>query len=153
VTVVNPVRSVIAVLGGILLVTFMARALELTLVNALADGPIEDITRYFDVRNRPGILAAKLAYSTLAAVLGGYMVAKIAGTAEMWHAGVAAVLLTAAVVSEFTTAEYAAFTPAWIRIALVLMMGPAMLGGAAIRARATRLLATDAGAPGSGVES
>ena len=38
----------------------------------------------------------------------------------------------------FTVGEYAAYTPVWTRIALVVLTGPAMVAGAAVRARAAR---------------
>jgi hypothetical protein len=135
---VNPLRSVIAVLGGIGLVSIVVETLEFTLVNAAAGGTITDMAGYFAVRNRPTILGAKLVYNTLAAILGGYMTAKVAGIREMMHAGVAALAQTAALIWGFTAGEYAAFTPIWMRIALVLLTGPAMLTGASIRARAAR---------------
>jgi hypothetical protein len=92
---------------------------------------------YFAVRNRPVILAAKLLYNTLAAILAGYMTAKIAGLRELLHAAVVAIVQTMALVWGFTAGEYASFTPVWMRVALVLTTGPAMMLGASIRARAT----------------
>jgi hypothetical protein len=94
---------------------------------------------YFQVRNRPSILAAGVVYNSIAAVLGGYVVAKIAGVEEMAHARVAAIVQTAALIYGFTVGEYAHFTPVWMRVVLVGLMGPAMLAGASIRARAARL--------------
>ncbi len=118
--------------------SIVVETLEFTLVNAVAGGGITDMAGYFAVRNQPAILGAKLVYNSLAAVLGGYMTAKVAGQREMLHAGVAALAQTAALIWGFTAGEYAAFTPAWMRIALVLLTGPAMLAGASIRARAAR---------------
>ncbi|MGH9253742.1 MAG: hypothetical protein ACRD3C_04150 [Vicinamibacterales bacterium] len=132
----NPIRSLIAVLGGIGLVSLVAEALEFTLVSAAAGGSIVDMAGYFEVRNRPTILVAKLVYNTIAAILGGYMTAKIAASRELLHAGVAALIQTAALIWGFTLGEYASFTPIWMRIALVLVTGPAMVLGASIRARA-----------------
>jgi hypothetical protein len=134
----NPVRSVIAVLGGIGLTSLASEALEFTLVNAAAGGTIADMAGYFAVRNQPAVLGAKLVYNPLAAVLGGYMTAKIAGGRELLHAGVAALAQTAALIWGFTVGEYAELTPVWMRIALVLVTGPAMVAGASIRARAAR---------------
>ena len=131
-------RSVIAVIGGVALISLVVESLEFTLVNAVADEEVLDLAGYFAVRNQPAVLGAKLVYNTLAALLGGYMTAKIAGTAEMTHGGVAALVQTAALVWGFTAGEYASFTPLWTRIALVLLMGPAMMAGAAIRARAAQ---------------
>jgi hypothetical protein len=54
----------------------------------------------------------------------------------MRHAAAAALLQTAALIWGFTAGEYASYTPLWMRLALVLLMGPAIMAGAAIRARA-----------------
>lgn len=134
----NPIRSIIAVLGGIGLVSVVVEVLEFTLVNAVAGGTVADMAGYFAVRNRPAMLGAKLVYNSLAALLGGYMTAKVAGTREILHAGAAALLQTAALIWGFTAGEYAGFTPVWMRAALLLLTGPAMIAGAAIRARAAR---------------
>ena len=133
----SPIRSIIAVLGGIGLFALVTEALEFTLVTAAAGGSISDMPAYFAVRNRPVVLAAKLLYSTLAAILAGYMTAKIAGRRELLHAAVVAIVQTMALVWGFTVGEYASFTPVWMRVALVLTTGPAMMLGASIRARAT----------------
>lgn len=132
----SPIRSIVAVLGGILLVSVTVQVLEFTLVNARAGGAIMDMRGYFAVHNQPVMLAAKLVYNTFAAVLGGYMTAKVAGHRHMLHGVVAALLLTAALIRGSTAGEYAEFTPVWMRVALVLLTGPAMVAGASIRARA-----------------
>jgi hypothetical protein len=132
----NPIRSFAAVLGGILLISVVAEVLEFTLVSARAGGALTDIQAYFAVRNQPVMLAAKLVYNGLAAVLGGYMIAKVAGSHEMLHAAGGALVQTVALVWGFTAGEYAAFTPVWMRVALVALTGPAMLAGASVRARA-----------------
>jgi hypothetical protein len=134
----NPIRSVVAVLGGILLISVVVEVLEFTLVSARAGGAITDIQGYFAVRNQPVMLAAKLVYNSLAAVLGGHMIAKVAGSHEMLHAAVGALVQTVTLAWGFTAGEYAAFTPGWMRVALVALTGPAMLAGASVRARAAR---------------
>ena len=133
----SPIRSIIAVLGGMGLFALVTETLEFTLVTAAAGGAISDMAAYFAVRNRPVILAAKVLYNTLAAILAGYMTAKIAGRRELLHAAVLAVVQTIALVWGFTAGEYASFTPVWMRVVLVLTTGPAMVLGASIRARAT----------------
>ena len=135
----NPLRSIVAVLVGVAIVSLIVEPLEFTLVNATADEPITDMVGYFAVSNRLDLLAAKLVYNTLAAVLGGYLTAKLAGAKEMRHAGIAALAKTAALIWGFTAGEYASYSPAWMRVALVLMTGPAMLAGAAIRANAAKV--------------
>ncbi|MBI4888723.1 MAG: hypothetical protein HY824_16615 [Acidobacteria bacterium] len=132
----NPIRSIIAVLGGLAVVSLVTESLEFTLVTAASGGTVADMAGYFQVRNRPAILAAKLVYNTLAGVLGGYMTAKVAGARELRHGVVVAVVQTAALIWGFTAGEYAAFTPAWMRVALLLLTGPAMVAGASVRAKA-----------------
>ena len=133
----GPIRSIIAVLGGMGLFALVTETLEFTLVSAAAGGSISDMAAYFAVRNRPVILSAKVLYNTLAAILAGYMTAKIAGRRELLHAAVVAVVQTVALAWGFTAGEYASFTPVWMRVALALTTGPAMVLGASIRARAT----------------
>jgi hypothetical protein len=135
---VDVIRSIIAVLGGIGLLSIVVEVLEFTLVSAVAGGPPTDLPAYFAVRNQPAILAAKLGYNSVGAVLGGYLTARVARGQEMPHGWVAAIVQTAALIYGFTIGEFAGFTPIWMRIALVLMTGPAMLLGASIRARAAR---------------
>jgi len=132
------IRSVVAILAGMGLVSILVDLLEFTLINAVTGGALTDMAGYLAVRNRPVMLGAQVGYNSIAAVLGGYLTARIAGTREMLHGGVAALAKTAALVWGFTAGDYADFTPAWMRIALVLLTGPAMLAGASIRARAAR---------------
>lgn len=136
-------RSVAAILAGIGVISIVIRALELTLLNALASGPIEGVADYFAVQNQPGVLAAKLAYTAGAALLGGYIAAKVASRRELAHGIVVAAIETAVFAWGFTHGEFASYTPAWVRAALVVLTGPAIVAGAAIRARAARLSATE----------
>jgi hypothetical protein len=135
---VNPIRSLGAVLGGLGVISLVVEALEFSLVTAASGGRVTDMGEYFAVRNQTGILAAKLVYNTVAAVLGGYVTARVAMADEMRHAAAAAAAQTAALVWGFTAGEFASYTPIWMRIALVILMGPAMMVGAAVRARAAR---------------
>lgn len=134
----NPIRSIIAVLGGVALVNVLTQLLEAMLIAAAAGGPVADSAALFAVRNRPAVLGATLASDALVALLAGYMTAKIAGRRELLHAGAAAAVVTAALARGFTIGEGAALTPAWMRVALVALTGPAMIAGASIRARAAR---------------
>ena len=134
----NPIRSLIAVLGAFGLVSLVTEALEFTLVSAVSGGSITDMAEYLAVRNQPGMLAAKIAYTGVAGILGGYMAAKVAGTREMLHGGLAAAFQTLTLLWGFTAGEFAASLPLWARAAIVAVTGPAMLAGASIRARAAK---------------
>ncbi len=133
------VRSVIAVLGGLAVISLVTQPLEFSLVNAVATEPITDMAAYLAVRNQPSVLGAMLAANALVATLAGYLVAKVAGTREMSHAAAAAMLKTAALAYGFTLGDFASATPVWMRVSLLVTTGPAMLAGAAIRARAVQL--------------
>lgn len=136
----NPLRSALAVIAGVAIISLVTQSLEFTLVNAVADEPVRDMAGYFAVLNRPPLLAAKLVYQTVAAILGGYMAAKIAQHEEMTRGALAAAVQTTALVWGFTAGEFASFTPVWMRIALVAVTGPSMLAGAWVRAQAARIL-------------
>jgi uncharacterized membrane protein YraQ (UPF0718 family) len=129
------VRSVIAVLAGLIVASVLPELLETTLVRAASDGPLADISAYFAVRNRPAVLAAKIVSSVLMAVLAGYFVAKLAGSLELGHAAIAGLVQTATLLWGFTIGEYAAATPLWVRGALVAATAPAMVLGASVRRR------------------
>lgn len=139
------IRSIIAVMGGVLLYSVLDQVLETTLVRAMATGPIADEAGYFAVRNQPTALAAKVIFGGLVAVLAGYLSAKIAGAEEIQHGLASAAIQTASMAWGYTVGEYAALTPLWARIALVLTTAPIMIGGAAIRRKA-RLALDDADA-------
>ena len=102
----------------------------------LANGPLASEVAYFTVRNQPAVLAAALGYNAAAAFLAGYVMTKVAGARDVLLAGVGAAVQTVVLVWGFTGGEYAAYTPVWARIALVMLTGPAMVAGAAVRARA-----------------
>jgi hypothetical protein len=134
----NPMRSILAVLAGVAIVNILTQLLEAMLIAAAAGGPVADTAALLEIRNRPPVLAAKFVSDALIALLAGYAAAKVAGHHERLHGGVAALVVTAALVAGFTTGEGAAVTPVWVRVALVAVTGPAMLAGAAVRARAAR---------------
>jgi hypothetical protein len=131
-------RSIIAVLAGVAVVSLLVEPLELTLVRAVAGGPIASEAEYFAVRNRPMILAVRVVLTAMAGLLGGYVAAKIAGAREMAHVKVAAALQTAALVNGMVFGAYAAATPRWAWLAMIAVTAPAMLGGGWIRVAAKR---------------
>lgn len=140
-------RSVVAVLGGLMLLASLSRILVAALINALAGGPLEDAAAFLNAR--PGLLASTLVPHGMSALLAGYMIAKIAGRDEVLHALFAAALQTAVYVWGFTMSPEAALTPVWMRVALVALTGPAMVAGAAVRAGAASQRAASAAQPGA----
>jgi hypothetical protein len=132
----NPVKSLTAVLGGILVIFALGQLMELVLVMAIADPRPETIEQYFTVRERTPIQIGILVSHGVAAVLGGYIAARIAGGRELLHASIAAAVQIGFLLWGFAPGENAAMTPMWNRVALVAVTAPAMLAGAAVRAKA-----------------
>jgi hypothetical protein len=131
---INPVRSVIAVLGGFLLLFVLGQALEWVLVNAAADTPPQTTAAYLAVRNRTGVFGGVLASQLVAALIAGYVAAKVAGVAELAHAAFAVALFA----WSLNTGENAAVTPLWMRAATLTVTAPGMFAAATIRAKARR---------------
>jgi hypothetical protein len=132
----NPMRSLVAVLGGLLMLFVLTQVLELVLVRTAAAGPLENMEQYLAVRGRTGVLVGLLASQAVASLLAGYTTAKVAGLAELTHAGIAAALQTALFAWGFTVGENASLSPVWMRVATVVVTAPAMLAGASVRAKA-----------------
>jgi hypothetical protein len=129
----SPSRSILAVLGGFVVFQVLTQLLELTLVAVVAVGPPADEAAYLAVRNRPGVLVARVGAAFAAGLLAGYMAGKVAGTHEWRHALGAGALVTGQLLMEFGT-EFA--PPVWTRVALLATATPSMVLGAWVRASA-----------------
>ena len=140
---INPVRSVLAIFGGLGVILFTTQALEAVIVRGAGGDAVQDLESFLQVAARPSMLAAKLVYSGLMSVVGGYLAAKVGRTAPMAHGVFAAAVLAAANISGYATDEIAAYTPVGVRVALVVVMSGAVVAGAAIRARAAALEAEE----------
>lgn len=92
----SAIRSVLAIVAGILLITLIVEPLEFALVALVNGGIVTDPAAYFRVRNQPGFLVAKLVYNTGAAIAGGFVAARLARRSPRAHGLVLAVLQTAA---------------------------------------------------------
>lgn len=132
---VNMARGITAVLGALVLFSAVTQLLEYTLVNASAGDSVKDMASYIAALNHTPLLAGKAVGTLMAALLAGYMTAKIAQTREVMFTGIAAAAETCSLVYGFTMGEYVAL-PLWIRTLLVLTTGPAMLAGGWIRMQA-----------------
>src|SRR5687767_856487 len=122
----NPLRSIVAVLAGMMLLNFMDLTLERILVNAVADVVPADEASYVAIRDRPLLLTVTLVSHSLAATLVGYVVAKIAGAHEMRHAVAAAVALTVTFALAFAS-DNPMLPPPWVRAVIMIVTPPALL--------------------------
>ena len=130
------VRSVIAVLGGTVIIYFLSSILEGPLVGMVAAERPTNMEELIAARNEPAVLLGRLAISGVVGVLAGYLTAKIADEHELLHAAAAAVLQGFLFLSAFAADPAPVAVPIAMRAAFVLVTAAAMLAGAAVRARA-----------------
>jgi len=135
------VRSLIAVLGGVVIIYVLGGILEGPLVARLASARPATIEELIVVRNEQAVLVGRLAITGFVGLLAGYVIAKIAGEYELRHAAASAVLQGFIVMRGFATDPGAASVSLEMRLAFVTVAAAAMLAGAAIRARAARIIA------------
>jgi hypothetical protein len=137
------VRSLIGILGGIVIISFLTQLLEVPLVNVFAPEPITDMNGYLAARNQPLMHAAMLVIAGMTGLLAGYLVAKIAAQYEVQHAAFAALVQSVLLIRGFAAGGAASMLPAWLKVSLVVVTATAMLLGAAVRARAAKLTVTN----------
>ena len=128
-------RSVASILIGMMVITLVAEGIEFVLIAALNGGILTDQEAYFAVRNRSGVLIAKLFYNGGAAFLGGYAAALIAGKYEVSYGLALAGFQLLGFVYGMTDPTIAATTPDWMWIAMIATMMPLIVFGAIIRSR------------------
>jgi hypothetical protein len=133
------VRSVIAVLGATVLIYFLTGILEGPLVGTLASKRPTNMDELIVLRNEPAVVYGRIVITGFVSLLAGYIAAKIAGEHELAHAGAAALVQTAILFGGFSAEPPATALPYGMRTAFVTITIGAMLAGAAIRARASRL--------------
>jgi hypothetical protein len=131
----NPLRSVVAVVGGLILLRVMDAVLLSTLVRALADTPPTDDASYLAAQNEPVVLGSTLVAHTFSSVLVGYLIGRIARSQEVRHAIAAGVVLAAAYLAA-VLADDPALPPMWARVTLLVVTPPALVAGATVRAQA-----------------
>jgi hypothetical protein len=133
--VVQLIRTVGAVLVGLMSITLIVEPIEFLLVTAANGGLTTDPYEYFQVRNRGWLLALKMVYNTGAAVAAGYLTAWIAGRAPLAHAAVVAVLQVAAFAFAMATPELRQTGPGWMWFSLLAATPIAIVAGAWLRRR------------------
>jgi hypothetical protein len=125
------VRSVSAVLVGMVFVTVSVEALELTLVTAISREVLTgDPEAYYAVRNGTVFLIVKVLYNTAGAMGGGYLAARLAGSKEVLHGIVLALIQTATLAWAASQPDFARWAPAWLWVALIVVTPLGILIGA-----------------------
>ena len=70
-------KLILAVVIGLLVITFVTEIIEFTIVKLVSKKSFEDLqanqNEYFNIRNRNWILITKIFYSLIAGIIGGYL--------------------------------------------------------------------------------
>jgi hypothetical protein len=134
----NAIRGLVAVIGALAVTRLLVQPLEVTLVNALAQQPLNTAGDFAAVLNSPLMMAARLFYTGVAAILGGYVAARIAAHDPMRYTMVAAAFQAIVLIWGFA-AGFALPTPIWMRLALVVVSTTGILAGGAVRSAVAAL--------------
>jgi hypothetical protein len=134
----NAVRGLVAVIGALAVTRLLVQPLEMTLVNALAQQPLRTAGDFAAVLNSPLMMAARLFYTGVAAILGGYVAARIAAHDPMRYTMVAAAFQAIVLIWGFA-AGYALPTPILMRLALVTVSTMGILAGGGVRSAVASL--------------
>jgi len=132
------IRGLVAVLGGLAVTRLLTLPLEITLVNALAQQPVQTAGEFAAVLNSPAMMVARILYTTVAAILGGYITARIAAHDPMRYTLIAAAFQSMSLIAGFA-AGYAVPSPLWIRVVLVIVSTGGIVAGGAVRAAVAAL--------------
>lgn len=128
-------RSVLAVLAGLVLISIIVESLEFGLVAFVNRGVTTDPDVYFSVRNRPGFLAAKLVYNTAGAIVGGWLAAWLAGRSPIGHGVALAVVQTAAFGWALANPSLRRSTPDWMWASLIAVTFAGIVAGSLLQRR------------------
>ena len=128
-------RGLIGVLVGLAVSVGFVQILELTLANAIAGRPLQSMEDYAAVLNAFPVLGVRLVVTSVVALLGGYLCAKLAEGEEMRYTLIAVIFRILAVAGG-NAAGYMPRTPVAALTVLLTVSTGAMLAGGAVRAAA-----------------
>lgn len=133
-------RSTLALIVGILVISLIVEALEFGLVTLINGERVTDPESYYAVRNRGWVLTLKLMYNTSAAFGAGYVTARIAGHSEVMHGLGLAIIQTLSFAWALTQPEMRQWTPMWMWAALIVLTFVGIVAGAVYRIRRVGLV-------------
>ena len=128
-------RGLIGVLVGLAVSVGFVQFLELMLANAVAGRPLQSMQDYAVILNSLPVLGIRLIVTSVVALLGGYLCAKLAEADEMRYTLIAVIFRILAIAGG-NAAGYMPRTPVWALAVLLTVSTGAMLAGGAIRAAA-----------------
>ena len=133
-TVKRIIRSIIAIIIGIAVISIFVEAIEYVIVTLINREPATDPEVYYSIRNRGWFLGIKLFYNTLFAAVGGFTAATVAGYAPLRHGFALGFVQTIAFGLGLIFTEGTRWTPGWMWAALIVLTFGGILLGARVRA-------------------
>ncbi|WP_028402841.1 hypothetical protein [Ectobacillus panaciterrae] len=128
------IRGIIAIFVGLMVISFIAEGIEMVVVTLIHGSYTTDQAVYFEIRNRPNVILLKFFYSGLAGLLGGYIAAWFSGRNEIRTGVILAIIQTITLIWGMIAPPYT-YTPIWVWFSLIIIMFPAVTGGAWLRSR------------------
>jgi hypothetical protein len=128
-------RGLVGVLVALAVSVGFVQILELTLANAIAGRPLQSMDDYAAVLNALPVLGVRVVVTSVVALLGGYLCAKLAEADEMRYTLIAVIFRILAVAGG-NAAGYMPRTPVAALAVLLTVSTGAMLAGGAVRAAA-----------------
>ena len=130
-------RLVAGTLVGLVAITFVAESIEFLIVRVLSGKSFDYLSthqdEYFEIRNQSGILITKLLYNSVAAIIGGYLMAWIARAhARIGLAILIGIQVIALVWGGFFS-ELSETGPLWMWLALIVLTPAGIYVGCRIR--------------------
>lgn len=129
------IRTIAGILVGLLIISTLVEGLEFGLVTLIHGQTTTDPEIYYSIRNQSWFLGLKLIYNTLAAVIGGYFAALIAGYEQLKHGIALAIIQTLSFGFALSQPGMSQWTPIWMWIALAVLSFTGIIFGARILAR------------------
>lgn len=127
----NVIRSVLAVLAGIVTLTVLAFAIEAVTNPLLQSLFPQALPNELAINRNAPLKLFMLAYGTLCGVAGGYVTAWVARRAGVWHASIMGAIQVSLTALAMT--DYMDTAPLWVWIAGMVLTVPAAWCGGNIR--------------------
>ena len=116
-----------------MLISVIVEPFEFGLVTLVNGEVTTDPDIYFRVRNTPALLATKLVYNTAAAIVAGFVAARLARRAPVAHGLVLAVIQTVAFGWALATPALRRSTPDWMWACLIVVTFAGIMTGSLLQ--------------------
>lgn len=136
------IRSVIAVLAGLIVLTVVGETIEYVITVFIYGADSGSNESYFGIRNQPLNLVYKLIYNFLCGMLGGVVAVKIASNRKPIHGYALASIQLISFIWAMTDNEMRSFAPLWAWVSFTVVTVGGIITGARLAVRSNLADAT-----------